>query len=242
MEEHINEEIDKENEEQTQNTYCVYMHINLHNRKKYIGQTKHGDDPNKRWQYRRGYKQQIYFYRALQIHSDWEEDWSHHILENGLSKKEADEREKYWIAYYDTTNPKKRYNLTKRGQGYYKLTEEKKKNLHKDNSREKNPMFGKKQSQKTKDRMSQIRKGKYCGSNHPRYGQHWSEEMKQKLQNSNQNKKSVVQLDKNNNVVNAYVSIHEAMRSTGINDSSIIRCCKRKVKTAGGFKWQYQYA
>ena len=130
MEEYINEEVNKEKEEQNQNTYCIYMHINLHNRKKYIGQTKYGDDPNIRWRNGRGYKwDNTYFKRALQIHSDWDWDWSHHILENRLSREEADEREKYWIAYYDTTNPKKRYNLTKRGHLSYKRSEEQKKKV-----------------------------------------------------------------------------------------------------------------
>ena len=43
-------------------TYCVYVHINKINNKKYIGQTKYGDDPNKRWRNGLGYEDSTYFY------------------------------------------------------------------------------------------------------------------------------------------------------------------------------------
>ena len=31
-----------------ENIYCVYMHILLNDKRKYIGLTKHGSNPNKR--------------------------------------------------------------------------------------------------------------------------------------------------------------------------------------------------
>lgn len=36
-----------------------------------------------------------------------------------------------------------------------------------------------------------------------------------------------------------YPSVHEAGRQTGIDNGSIIKCCKGKRKTAGGYRWKY---
>lgn len=36
-----------------------------------------------------------------------------------------------------------------------------------------------------------------------------------------------------------YPSTIEAKRQTGINQSNICQCCRGKLKTAGGFHWQY---
>ena len=35
-------------------------------------------------------------------------------------------------------------------------------------------------------------------------------------------------------------SMNQAKRKTNIDVSSISRCCKGKVKTAGGFIWKYE--
>lgn len=37
-----------------------------------------------------------------------------------------------------------------------------------------------------------------------------------------------------------FCSIREAMRITGINQSNIVKCCKGKIKTAGGYYWKYK--
>lgn len=47
--------------------------------------------------------------------------------------------------------------------------------------------------------------------------------------------KSVICVENNQ----IYHSSKEASRLLGIDDSSIIKCCKGKRQTAGGFRWQY---
>lgn len=52
-------------------------------------------------------------------------------------------------------------------------------------------------------------------------------------------KKPVRQLSLNGEVVEVFPAIKDAMRKTGIDGSQIIRVCKGKNQTAGGFKWEY---
>lgn len=63
-----------------------------------------------------------------------------------------------------------------------------------------------------------------------------SMETKQKLRDINKNKKGVVCIELNK----SFISIKEASRQTGVNDSQIIRCCKGKNDTAGGYHWKYE--
>lgn len=44
---------------------------------------------------------------------------------------------------------------------------------------------------------------------------------------------------KNGDLIHIYNSPTDAERKTGINHSSICRCCYRKAKSAGGFVWRY---
>lgn len=52
--------------------------------------------------------------------------------------------------------------------------------------------------------------------------------------------KSVTQYDLNGNLVHKWDSLKEAAKSVNLSDSSsIVACCKRKIKSAAGFVWRY---
>lgn len=51
--------------------------------------------------------------------------------------------------------------------------------------------------------------------------------------------KKIAMLDDNNNAIIYFESSMAAERILGVDHSSIIKCCKGIVKTAGGYKWKY---
>lgn len=51
---------------------------------------------------------------------------------------------------------------------------------------------------------------------------------------------SVIQLDKNNNIIKEWKSIANAGNILNINKTNISLCCKKKRKTAGGYVWEYK--
>ena len=61
------------------------------------------------------------------------------------------------------------------------VTEEFRKKMSEVTKGEKNGMYGRKHTDETKKKISKIIKSKnYFGENNPNYGNHWSEEMKQR--------------------------------------------------------------
>ena len=62
---------------------------------------------------------------------------------------------------------------------------------------------------------------------------------KGKFGKDNHLSKKVYQLNKENAIINCFFGLREAERITGINHVLISRCCKNKIKTAGGYKWKY---
>lgn len=89
--------------------YCVYCHRNKINGKRYIGQTVYQDDPNKRWLCGSGYKGSPHFDNAINMYG-WD-NFDHFVIQNNLTKDEADELEILNIMFYNTTDPNYGYNL-----------------------------------------------------------------------------------------------------------------------------------
>lgn len=100
-------------------SWIIYKHTNTLNGKVYIGQTK--QNPKYRWgpDGSKYTEQCTKFYRAIQkakrIDPDaWNTIFLHEIIEEGIqSQNVADEREIYWIQYYDSYL--NGYNMTRGG-------------------------------------------------------------------------------------------------------------------------------
>lgn len=105
--------------------YCVYVHTNKVNGKRYVGITSMC--PEKRWANGRGYRNNVLFYRAIQKYG-WDA-FDHAVLFDGLSRDEAYKTEIELIRSMSLTNPKYGYNLDKGGNGSNRITEETRKKL-----------------------------------------------------------------------------------------------------------------
>lgn len=127
--------------------YCVYMHINNVNNKKYIGIT--GQNPQKRWgKNGKGYPMdnQPAFRRAIEKYG-WD-NFEHIIIYSNLTKEEASEIEIKLIDEYDTQNPEFGYNIQAGGSL---------------------GNIGKKFSEESKLKMSLAHKGKTLSEEHKKH-------------------------------------------------------------------------
>ena len=249
--------------EQDNKKWCVYMHVNKINDKKYIGITSR--DVEQRWRNGCGYcKDQPVFWNAIKKYG-WD-NFKHEIIARDLSEYDAKQLEIHLIDKYKTNcrkykNPEYGYNMTDGGDGTTgrlhteetkekirnaaigrKASEETKLMFSKTRQGENNSFYGKHHTEETKKILSDKHK-EYLSNpeNHGMYGKHHSEESKRKNMEA-QLKKEVVQLNKNGEFVAEFISINEASRCTGIPHLNISRCCRHipHHNTAGGYFWLFK--
>ena len=139
--------------------HCVYCHTNIINNKKYIGQTKEYPRERRWGRNGTGYKTQPYFWRAIEKYG-WD-NFRSEILRDDLTKEEVDQAEIELIALYDTTNPKKGYNLAAGGGGPTGVPcpDELKKKYSEMFTGEGNPFYGKHHTDDTRKILSEQHTG-----------------------------------------------------------------------------------
>ena len=120
-------------------TYCVYVHANKSNGKRYVGVAK---NVKKRWA--SNYETCPFFYHALQKYG-WD-GFTHYILFDGLTLEQADELEREYILKYKTQNNNYGYNVLSGGHNI--------------------GMLGAHHSKKTKKLMSEKHKGRKFTDEH----------------------------------------------------------------------------
>ena len=157
----------------------IYKITNLVNGKMYIGQSI---DIYKRWKehnniaFRTTSKSYNYpLYKAIRKYGI--DNFKFEIIEE-CSIEKLNDKEIYYIDKYNTCIFNKNsfgYNMTLGGEGHrgYKHSEETKQKIsknHADMSGENCYCYGKHRSEEIKQKISNSRKGKYGGINHPLYG------------------------------------------------------------------------
>ena len=167
--------------------YSVYKHIlpkeisGKDNDMIYIGITC--QEPKKRWQNGKGYKNNQYFTNAINKYG-WI-NFEHEILYMDLTKEEAEQKEIELVAHYRSDIREFGYNIDHGGNSYGKHSGETKQKMrenHADFSGVNHPMYGKTLSKETKRKIGEKNKEKYSTpENHPMYGKHLSDEHKAKL-------------------------------------------------------------
>ncbi len=209
--------------EENEGIYRVYKHTSPSN-KVYIGITCM-NPPEKRWNNGLGYWYNKHFYNAIQKYG-WN-NFKHEILFEGLTKREAEEKEVELISLYDATNKEKGYNKDNGGHSIGRFTMETKKKI----------------SDAAKERFQNP-------ENHPLYGKHRSEETKRKL--SEYNKELFKDPTKNPNYGNTikiidldtkiiYNSAYEVSDEFGISVENIRANCRGDLRTCGKARHRFMY-
>lgn len=217
----------------------VYKHTTP-NGKVYIGITSKAVE--QRWLNGRGYARNRHFYGAIKKYG-WE-NIQHEILEEGLSRKEAGEAERRYIALFDSANQEHGYNLTFGGEQGAKHTEESRKKLHE-------AKMGKRYNigvPFTEERKKHLRENHadVRGEKNPCYGKKWTKEQLAVRQAHRvykrggecQNARKILQMDMAGNVVKRWDSISEA--SEHFCRTCIKDCLRGKNKQHRGFLWRYE--
>lgn len=204
--------------------YKIYCHL-FPNGKRYIGLT--GTSLARRFRNGEGYNKCPYMKKAIEKYG-WE-NIEHLLLEDNLTKEEAEEKEKYYIQLYDTRNQERGYNLAVGGNtatkyNYEELLEDWNLGLSIGEIAEKHNCAH-------QEIIGRILDGLGVSKN-------------ERMERGNQKKaktmaKPIAQYDLNNNLLNTYESAKWVKRNFGYDDRSISKVCKGERKTAYGFIWRY---
>lgn len=205
------------------NSYIVYKHI-LPNKKAYIGITKYSIDVRSGLKGQRYKKSAKFFYSAIQKYG-----WSnieHKVLIHGLTKEQACNWEIKLIKFYKTSDKRFGYNIHSGGTNNIPYTKQPK---PKTNFKgENNPMYGRKHSALTKEKIGEKSKQRWKELKHPMKGKHWDDATKERIRQGNMlhspKRKQVLCVETNT----LYTSAREAARQLNIDNTIISRCCRNK--------------
>lgn len=220
--------------------YCI---INLLDQKKYIGQSVNIED---RWRKHRNELRNNNHHNSY-LQNAWnkygENVFKFYVIEY-CPVNQLDEKEIYYIGYYNTLDRLNGYNLQSGGQAYNNHSEESKKKISESNLKayREHPEYKQRRSQDALKQWSDPKiKAKIIGSHNGMYGRHHTEESRKKMSDSRKGKPSpkrnmtpvlCVELNK------IYDCASSAAKDLGISNS-ILEVCYGHRHTAGGYHWKF---
>lgn len=224
--------------------YCVYKHT-APNGKCYIGITCQGME--RRARKGEGYKECTAFYNAIKKYG-WD-SFSHEILEDGLIFEDACRLEVYYIQKYNSLTSGYGYNLENGGRVNSKVGEETKRRISKTlTGRKCGPM-----SEAQRRAISERRKGTKMPPRSPEACKRLSEALKgrkfsaEHCRKISESKKGTYAGANNPRATRVrcvetgkeFQTIKEAGEFTGGSPKNIISACRGRLKTSGGYHWEY---
>lgn len=210
--------------------YCIE---NIINHKKYVGQSI---DIYSRWsKHKSELNNNRHFNDYLQ--KAWNkygpDNFKFYTIEL-CDEKLLDERENYYIDFYETLDRNKGYNLMSGGTFGRQYTEE-------SCIKRSQSLKGHKVSKETRLKISKNH-ADISGQNNGMYGKHHTEEAKRKVSEANKGKISsrrnhtmvyCTELDK------TFKDATEASKELNLDSSAILKCCRGERKTCGGYHWKF---
>ena len=240
----------------------IYKITNKMNGKNYIGQTTRAIE--QRWKEHLREKNDYPIHKAIKKYG--ESNFTVTMIEECTNEK-LNEREIYWIKYYDSYNGHKGYNATRGGQNITHLKEwiqehpqEVKENLNRARQKAIKKFEDNPELKADRERKRQAGYQEYIKNNYDKWLAHQrqalekarqklkeqydkdpSEIIKRAQENGKKTSKPVYQIDiKTNKTIKQFESCSAAARYLNKNSghSNICRAC-RTGKTAYGYKWTY---
>ena len=190
--------------------YVVYVHQNKTNGKRYIGIT---NNTTKRWSGQgKRYEDCPRFNAAIKKYG-WD-DFTHEILEEGLTLEEANRLEQEYIAKYKTQDKRYGYNINPGGDFVPSRLGKHHTEATKQKLRE--AALGHEVSEEQRRKLSEAMKGRFCGD-----------------LNAKSTKVRCITTGE------IFESQRIAAKETGVQQSSISRCCNGIRKQSHGLEWEY---
>jgi group I intron endonuclease len=209
--------------------FWVYEHKNKINGKRYIGITM--QKPEVRWKRGSTYKGNQYFYRAIEKYG-WD-GFEHNILEDNLTKEEALEAERKYIAQFKSAEREYGYNIGLGGEGQFSFSEHTReamrqagiKRAKRPGEKERRTEAGKRQfateEAREKDRQAQI--------------QYNMEHPEKRLILA----KPVNQYTLDGRFIKRWDCIADIRKEYGSFNASVPQATKRGRKTSHGYMWRF---
>lgn len=193
--------------------WIIYRHVNKINNKSYIGQTC--QKVEKRWHNGYGYSDSPKFWKAICKYG-WD-NFTHEILEDNIETVEkADERESYWINYYNSIE--NGYNINQGG-GNHARGEEFSKRVSEGQKRN----WENNEERKEKARQYFL-------------NQWQNEEYRNKFIGANNGNSKQIKCIETNIIFN---TLKDAAEWANTSRQNITGVLKGRQKTAAGYHWEY---
>lgn len=229
--------------------YYVYVHRNKTNGKMYIGMTKHPIN-QRAGKEGHGYRRNERFYNDIQKYG-WD-GFTHVVLRTFYSIREAYECERRCIQIYETDKSENGYNIASGGTignaviGGEALAKLLRKPVcqydisgtllaeYPGANAAAKAVYNRKRS----SAIVEVCNGK-LGTDHGYVWRYKGDSFDKYDVSKLKQKTGVLQYSRSGELIKEYDSIADATRNTGAGHPDIIRVCKGKRRTAGGYVWKY---